>query len=383
MTGFIQGRGSGEVRALRPIYFLKWIATILKCNIPAALTLLSSEFTSKMPKEDRSDWVAVAPEFQKEAGEIRRATTAYQFFQKEISSTVKQELVHQLGSFDIAKHGRAVRERWQALSDDEKERYVELQRQDQARFANESHAADVAALERCQKLQQEREKLLLENEGGIGRTTRNKWDKNQRKKFKKEKRGNKQTSADDSDLNFDEDDESAGSWDSDADSGFSNEDKKKKAPTPRKFSQKQIDHREKVKQEKLEKETYIAERQEDLRKDRADQAKRRLEFLLKQSNIFSHFGCVKEDTAKYGIKTISITTTSVAAPGSSRRGAVADEDETAALEEADEHDATFLTQQPTTLGFGQMRDYQLEGLNWMIRLQENGVNGILADGAYR
>jgi SNF2 family DNA or RNA helicase len=25
------------------------------------------------------------------------------------------------------------------------------------------------------------------------------------------------------------------------------------------------------------------------------------------------------------------------------------------------------------------RNYQLEGLNWMIRLQENGINGILAD----
>lgn len=26
-----------------------------------------------------------------------------------------------------------------------------------------------------------------------------------------------------------------------------------------------------------------------------------------------------------------------------------------------------------------MRPYQLEGLNWMIKLQENGINGILAD----
>jgi len=25
------------------------------------------------------------------------------------------------------------------------------------------------------------------------------------------------------------------------------------------------------------------------------------------------------------------------------------------------------------------RQYQLEGLNWMIRLQQNGINGILAD----
>jgi SWI/SNF-related matrix-associated actin-dependent regulator of chromatin subfamily A member 5 len=53
------------------------------------------------------------------------------------------------------------------------------------------------------------------------------------------------------------------------------------------------------------------------------------------------------------------------------------------VEEADEHEATFLTQQPTTLEHGQMRNYQLEGLNWMIRLQENGVNGILADEMVR
>lgn len=26
-----------------------------------------------------------------------------------------------------------------------------------------------------------------------------------------------------------------------------------------------------------------------------------------------------------------------------------------------------------------MRDYQLAGLNWLIRLYENGINGILAD----
>ena len=34
-----------------------------------------------------------------------------------------------------------------------------------------------------------------------------------------------------------------------------------------------------------------------------------------------------------------------------------------------------LTTQPSCIKFGQMRPYQLEGLNWMIKLQENGVNG--------
>ncbi len=28
---------------------------------------------------------------------------------------------------------------------------------------------------------------------------------------------------------------------------------------------------------------------------------------------------------------------------------------------------------------GKMRDYQIRGLNWMISLYENGLNGILAD----
>lgn len=26
-----------------------------------------------------------------------------------------------------------------------------------------------------------------------------------------------------------------------------------------------------------------------------------------------------------------------------------------------------------------MRDYQIEGLNWLIQLYDNGINGILAD----
>ena len=34
---------------------------------------------------------------------------------------------------------------------------------------------------------------------------------------------------------------------------------------------------------------------------------------------------------------------------------------------------------PPYIKGGQMRDYQLLGLNWLISLQENGMNGILAD----
>lgn len=34
---------------------------------------------------------------------------------------------------------------------------------------------------------------------------------------------------------------------------------------------------------------------------------------------------------------------------------------------------------PYYISFGELRDYQIRGLNWMISLYENGINGILAD----
>lgn len=52
-------------------------------------------------------------------------------------------------------------------------------------------------------------------------------------------------------------------------------------------------------------------------------------------------------------------------------------------ESSDEENESALTRlnvQPSILqGGGQLRDYQLDGLNWMISLYETGINGILAD----
>ena len=43
------------------------------------------------------------------------------------------------------------------------------------------------------------------------------------------------------------------------------------------------------------------------------------------------------------------------------------------------HRGTRLTVQPGCIKGGTMRWYQLEGLNWMVNLYEQGINGILAD----
>jgi SWI/SNF-related matrix-associated actin-dependent regulator of chromatin subfamily A member 5 len=341
-----------------------------------------------MPKEDRSDWVAVAPEFSATTDKIRPATSAFTFFQRDVTEAVKAEIYATGEKFQVGEFTKAVRDRWVGLDPEKKAHYEALARDEQARFAQESHAADVAALERRERLQGERGALLLDEEGGTKRGTRGQRAKKERKRERKEKKKDKKVAKKRNDADnedFVEEDESSDSYHAGDNSGESSDSydsddsdrPKKPKKAPRQFSQKQIEVRQKNQQEKLEKEAIIAERQEDLRKDKASQAKRRLEFLLKQSNIFSHFGQVKQDQAKYGIKTN--TRKSEDGKGSSRRYTADDEPNDEDLAEADTHQATFLTSQPTTIGFGKMRQYQLEGLNWMIRLQENGVNGILAD----
>ena len=42
-----------------------------------------------------------------------------------------------------------------------------------------------------------------------------------------------------------------------------------------------------------------------------------------------------------------------------------------------------LSMQPSVIKGGQMREYQLQGLNWLIHLYDNGINGILADEMVR
>jgi SWI/SNF-related matrix-associated actin-dependent regulator of chromatin subfamily A member 5 len=338
-----------------------------------------------MVKEDRSGWVAVAPEFEAASEpKINPAVSAFTFFQRDASEQVKTEYMATHEKFQVGEFTKLLRQKWNELEGEKKEHYEDLGRRDRMRHASESHAADVAAIERRERLRKERETILLDDEGGTQRGTRRQYAKKERKrerkKHKKETSRPKNT-ADDEEFVEDDDDESNGSYegDSSSDSEDSSRPQKKKA-APRPQSQKQIETREKKQREKLEKEAVIAERQDDAQKEKAQQAKRRLEFLLKQSNIFQHFGQVKQDQAKFGISNAAAKPPPEDGKSLSRRDTVdktkQDDDD---LEEADTNPTTFLTAQPTTIAFGKMRQYQLEGLNWMIRLQENGVNGILAD----
>jgi hypothetical protein len=429
-----------------------------------------------MSKERKDAWVAVAPEFATNSGGeavVAPPVSAYQFFQREMTQVIKRELMQQSnGKVDVGYLTKAVAERWKQLPPSGKIKFENKAREDRTRYARESHARDVARLQRQEQLRKEREVgILADGERRTRRTilpeptktnnTANNTPKTtisssrtrQRAKkkldddndedddsFHQEESDDDSSSVESSDYGSDDDDaqqsdnSEGGSSSSSSSSSEEEEDddstgrSKRSSPTKKQ----QNDKRQKrvttsrnsgrataastaAARLREEREQYVMDRQEKLRKERADQAKRRLEFLLQQSDIFSHFGGVQHESTKLKSRSTTKNTKTETANDTASRGAgndVANMTEpkeeverdttttatcvhrdssshkpTAAVAEDDEEQdlinpettlTTYLTSQPSDLGFGMMRDYQLEGLNWMIRLQENGVNGILA-----
>ena len=275
-----------------------------------------------MVKEDRSDWVAVAPDASStQDAKIAPPTTAYQYFQRLNSSNIKDTLFTDQ-KVDVGQLTKAVSSRWKSLSDKERAKYESLAEQDLQRYNAESAARDEAVLERRLKSQQEHAV------DGVVEGRRH------------------------------------------------NRVAPPSSPTVR-------NRPKKAKKDNTES-TLLSQRP-DLVEAKQDQAKRRLEFLLKQSDIFSHFGNVRSEGQKHRSKNEQDEDENAHQNAVVKRQPSKDideqniEEQEEEREEADEHEATYLTTQPSTL-MGTMRQYQLEGLNWMIRLQENGVNGILADG---
>ncbi|XP_020220338.1 ISWI chromatin-remodeling complex ATPase CHR11 [Cajanus cajan] len=103
--------------------------------------------------------------------------------------------------------------------------------------------------------------------------------------------------------------------------------------------------------------------------DMNNRGKGRLKYLLQQTELFSHFAKGDQSSSQKKSK------------GRGRHASKVteeEEDEEYLKEEEDGVANTRLVTQPSCIQ-GKMRDYQLAGLNWLIRLYENGINGILAD----
>ncbi|XP_075165023.1 chromatin-remodeling complex ATPase chain Iswi-like [Haematobia irritans] len=115
---------------------------------------------------------------------------------------------------------------------------------------------------------------------------------------------------------------------------------------------------------------------------------KRFDFLLKQTEIFTHFmsNSTKSPTKPKGrpkkAKDSKDKEKEKDAGGNAdhrHRKTEQEEDEELLAEDTQSKEIFRFDASPAYIKNGEMRDYQIRGLNWMISLHENGINGILAD----
>ena len=156
------------------------------------------------------------------------------------------------------------------------------------------------------------------------------------------------------------------------------------------------------KRERTEQLKKLREQEKSALKETGKEGSRqRLAYLMKMSDVFAHFasssGTAAAAAAGAGAGAGSSSdaapsTSATGGAGRKGRGRMTEKQEDEMMlkahggEEGDakapgkpEGGATRLTVQPPCIAHGKMRAYQLEGLNWMIKLHEHGINGILAD----
>uniref|UniRef100_A0A8C2Q2B0 SWI/SNF related, matrix associated, actin dependent regulator of chromatin, subfamily a, member 1 n=1 Tax=Cyprinus carpio TaxID=7962 RepID=A0A8C2Q2B0_CYPCA len=127
------------------------------------------------------------------------------------------------------------------------------------------------------------------------------------------------------------------------------------------------------------------EYEEKRKTDRAN----RFEFLLKQTELFAHFiqpASQKSPTSplkvKVGRPRIKLDEKqNLLSVGDNRHRRTEQEEDEELLSESRKAANVLVRfeESPSYVKNGALRDYQIRGLNWMISLYENGINGILAD----
>jgi len=236
--------------------------------------------------------------------------------------------------------------RWKTISSTERQPYIDQETSDRIRFQEETAKADAEQL-----AEQEARRLKLERQEGEVTSSRGARQEQQVLRDEKEARRKELADRRRSEMDPEELEE---------------------REAARAAKKKEVDERQR---KRADEEALVQDRHKKLNKEEAKKAASRLEYLLKQSSIFAKLKMGGGDPTEEG---------GGASPDHRQREDkykkagtnVALEEEEEDEEEEQHH---FLTKQPNCIKHGQMKPYQLEGLNWMIHLAEKGLNGILAD----
>jgi len=286
--------------------------------------------------------VEVIGETTDDAPEVVSAKSAYMFFSKLNFKRVKDENPNLIFAAVASK----ISEIWRGMTDKEKEKYVEMGREDRKRFERETKARD----EFFVKLQEEKRKgrevkVLNENRRSStlqsSATSSQKWENNEERRKARDERLAKGRER--------------------AEARMSN----------------------------------VRENEKSFKRKMVAQTKKRLKYIMKQANVLSHFlpgGNSKEEeeeeeedeggklTQESDVPLSPIKRRNSMSDPSSPKGDTEDEKGDNEEDEEDEDDDIVrFTENPMGIVNGTMRLYQLEGLNWMVKLYHSGVNGIVGD----
>ncbi|KAI7346377.1 chromatin remodelling complex ATPase chain ISW1, partial [Hortaea werneckii] len=139
--------------------------------------------------------------------------------------------------------------------------------------------------------------------------------------------------------------------------------------------------------------SMFGKKHDRLGQDKDDDTIRRFRYLLGLTDLFRHFIDTNPDPKiRRVMEEIDRQDQEEAAhkAGSKRKGGAGGErrrrtekEEDAELlrqgKHVDDEDRTIFRESPSFIQGGEMRDYQVAGLNWLVNLHENGISGILAD----
>ena len=113
---------------------------------------------------------------------------------------------------------------------------------------------------------------------------------------------------------------------------------------------------------------------------------KRFDYLLKQTEVFSHFmGGSSKAKSPLKVKQPKQKSAKNSKVGDNRHRKTEEEEDEELLTDLNNAKKNMVQfdESPHYIKNGKMRDYQVRGLNWMISLYENGINGILADEMVR
>ncbi|GHJ85429.1 hypothetical protein NliqN6_1831 [Naganishia liquefaciens] len=147
--------------------------------------------------------------------------------------------------------------------------------------------------------------------------------------------------------------------------------------------QAEADRRREVKEQRKAQIDALEGKRGGLEKQKLADSMKRFSYLLGQTELFQHFVDIKKNRDPAFAEMLEAQQAKDSGKGkkaADKRHRKSEKEEDAELLQDETDDDVYVyDESPAFVKGGKMRDYQIQGLNWMASLHHNGINGILAD----